>query len=349
MMRRLSVLYMPHPLDVVNDDWGDDIQSALCADHDVRVFDRTQAAEPQFQNIEVIVDLGGNIRAEWVDLAADVKYIQAQTNGLDHVEVDRILGAGMLLAHCPGDLSSSSLAEGAMMFILMLAHRYGEGRRNFHTGIMNTPMGMEIEGRTLLIVGFGASGQELARRAKPFGMRIHAVDIRPIKQEILDEIQPDFVGSPEDLDRLIADCDFVSVHLHLTDATRHTIDARRIGLMKPTAYVINVSRGELVDEAALYEAIQEKRIGGAGFDAFAEEPPEVTLPVYKLPNMYVQPHRASGPCLLERISPAMHAERKLRRVSAETGWRGFTDVPTDCRNVPGSARRQSRRNDTTFR
>ena len=295
-MRRLSVLYMPHPKDVVNDAWGDDIQSAIRADHDVRVFDRSQAAESQFQNAEVIVDLGGNIRAEWVDMAADagVKYIQVQTNGLDHVEVDKIIGAGMLLAHCPGDLSSSSLAEGAMMFILMLAHRYGEGRLNFHAGIMNTPMGMEIEGRTLLIVGFGASGQALARRAKPFGMRIQAIDIRQIEQEILDEIQPDFVGSPEDLDRLITECDFVSVHLHLTDATRHTIDARRIGLMKPTAYVINVSRGELVDEAALYQAIQEKRIGGAGFDAFAEEPPDITLPVYKLPNMYVQPHTAVG-------------------------------------------------------
>ena len=295
-MRRLKVLYLPHPLDDINDAWGDNILSAIGADHDVRVFDRSQAAEPQFQNIEVIVDLGGNIRAEWVDLAAcaGVKFIQAQTNGLDHVEVDRITGAGMLLAHCPGDLSSSSLAEGAMMFILMLAHRYGEGRRNFDAGKMGMPMGMEVEGQTLLIVGFGASGQQLARRAKPFGMRIQAIDIRSIEHEILDEIQPDFLGSPEDLDRLIAECDFVSVHLHLTDATRHIINARRIGLMKPTAYVINVARGELVDEAALYQAIQEKRIGGAGFDAFAEEPPDVTLPVYQLPNMCVQPHTAVG-------------------------------------------------------
>ena len=295
-MQRLSVLYLPHPLDHINDAWGDDILSAIRADHDVRVFDRSQAAEPQFQNIEVIVDLGGNITAEWVDLAAGagVKFIQVQTNGLDHVEVDKILDTGMLMAHCPGNLSASSLAEGAMMFILMLAHQYGESRQNFDAGKIGTPMGMEIEGRTLLIVGFGASGQHLARRAKSFGMRIHAIDIRPIEQAILDEIQPDFLGSPEDLDRLIAECDFLSVHLHLTDETRHIIDDRRIRLLKPTAYVINVSRGELVDEAALYQAIHEKRIGGAGFYAFAEEPPNATLPVYQLPNMCVQPHTAVG-------------------------------------------------------
>ena len=147
-----------------------------------------------------------------------------------------------------------------------------------------------MEGRTLGIIGFGVSGQELARRAKAFRMRIMGIDVRPIEQEILDEIQLDFLGGADDTDRVIAESDFLSVHLHLTQKTRHIIDARRIGLMKPTAYLINVARGGLVDESALYEALMEGRIGGAGLDAFAQEPPEHSLPVYQLLDVCVTPH-----------------------------------------------------------
>jgi hypothetical protein len=93
---------------------------------------------------------------------------------------------------------------------------------------------------------------ELARRSKPFGMRIMAIDLRPIDQELLDEIRPAFLGSPDDVDHVVAQSDYLSLHLHLTPETRHLVDKRRIELMKPTACLINVARGELVDEAALY-------------------------------------------------------------------------------------------------
>jgi phosphoglycerate dehydrogenase-like enzyme len=147
-----------------------------------------------------------------------------------------------------------------------------------------------MEGRTLGIIGLGASGVELARRAKSFAMKIMAIDVRPIDQEILDEIQVEFLGGPDDLDEVVAQCDFLSLHLHLTPKTRHIIDARRIGLMKSTAFLVNVARGDLVDEQALYQAIVEGSIGGAGLDAFVREPPDQTLPVYQLPNVYVTPH-----------------------------------------------------------
>jgi len=152
------------------------------------------------------------------------------------------------------------------------------------------PPGRELDGRSLAIVGFGASGQQLARRAKPFGLRILAIDVRSIEQEVLDELQPDFLGGPDDLDRVVTDCDFLSLHLHLTAETRHIIDARRIGLMKPTACLINVARGALVDEEALYQALLDDRVGGAGLDVFADEPPDHTNPVYQLPNVCVTPH-----------------------------------------------------------
>ena len=294
-MGKLKVSYLPHPIGSV-EERHQYLPEILPKEFDTEIFDRSKDALSQLKGREVIVDLGGNIEPELVDVAAEVgiKYIQVQTNGLDHVEVERIIEKGMILAHCPGHLSSVSLAEGAMMFILMLAHDYGNATDQFYAGTVFSANGLEVEGRTLTIVGFGASGQQLARRAKAFGMRINAIDVRPIEQEILDEIQPDLLGGPEDLDGAIEDCDFLSVHLHLTEKTKHIINKRRIGLLKPTSYVINVARGGLIDEDALYDALKDKKIAGAGLDAFAKEPPEFDLPVYKLPNVIVQPHTVAG-------------------------------------------------------
>ena len=154
--------------------------------------------------------------------------------------------------------------------------------------------GYDLVGRILALVGFGASAQELARRAKPFGMIIKAIDVRPIEQEVLDEIQPDFLGTPDDLDQLCADCDYLSLHLHLNKQTEKIIDARRIALMKPTACLINIARGGLVDQDALFEALLDKKIGGAGLDVFAKEPVDPSLPVLALPNVVALPHTAGG-------------------------------------------------------
>ena len=256
-MSKLKVSYLPHPIISV-EERHQYLPEILLREFDTEIFDRSKDALSQLKGREVIVDLGGNIEPELVDVAAEagIKYVQVQTNGLDHVEVERIIEKGMILAHCPGHLSSVSLAEGAMMFILMLAHDYGNATNQFYAGTVFSANGLEVEGRTLTIVGFGASGQQLARRAKAFGMKINAIDVRPIEQEILDEIQPDFLGGSQDLDAAIEDCDFLSVHLHLTEDTKHIIDRPRIALLKATSYVINVARGGLIDEDALYDALR---------------------------------------------------------------------------------------------
>ena len=294
-MSKLKVSYLPHPIISV-EERHQYLPEILLREFDTEIFDRSKDALSQLKGREVIVDLGGNIEPELVDVAAEagIKYVQVQTNGLDHVEVERIIEKGMILAHCPGHLSSVSLAEGAMMFILMLAHDYGNATNQFYAGTVFSANGLEVEGRTLTIVGFGASGQQLARRAKAFGMKINAIDVRPIEQEVLNEIEPDFLGGPQDLDAAIEDCDFLSVHLHLTEDTRHIINKKRIGLLRRTSYVINVARGALIDEDALYDALRNNKIAGAGLDAFAKEPPEFDLPVYKLPNVIVQPHTVAG-------------------------------------------------------
>ena len=295
-MRTLNVLFLPHPNDVLKS-WNTEITDLISRTHNLSIFDRSASPGPQFADIEVIVDLGGNITKDLIPIAAaaGVKYLQAQTTGLDHVHVEEILAAGLTLAHCPGHLSSVALAQSAMMFILMHAHKYTEAHANFAAGKLYSPTGTELAGQTLGLVGFGSSAQELARRAKPFGLKIHAIDIRPIEEEILAELQPEFLGTPDDLDQLVADSDYLSLHLHLTPQTHHTINARRLGLMKTSACLINIARGELVDEEALYQALEEGRLGGAGLDVFAQEPPDVDLPVYRLPNGFTMPHTAGSP------------------------------------------------------
>jgi phosphoglycerate dehydrogenase-like enzyme len=158
---------------------------------------------------------------------------------------------------------------------------------------MSELLGTELEGLKLGIVGFGASGRELARRARPFGMKIRAiVGNRDVGEEEMHEYGLEFVGKPPDIDRIIAESDILSLHLHLNAETRHIIDDRRLRLMKPTAFLINVARGQLVDEAALIEALVEERIGGAGLDVFSQEPPDMSSPLFGLPNVIATPHIA---------------------------------------------------------
>jgi len=312
--RRLKVLYLPHPhgIDPV---WEQEMVKAVTPRHDMAFFDPAKPLAPQFAGIEAVVDPGGaaGTRALY-DAANDAKLWQIAGTGLDHVDVAYMKTKRFAVANCPGQFSSVGLAECALMYILMLARRYHEARTNFEAGTMYHPLGRELEGLVLGIIGFGSSGQELARRARPFGMRIQAIDVRPIEPAVLAELQPEFMGSPADIDRVVRESDFVSLHLHLTPETRHTLDARRIGLMKRSACIINVARGALVDEAAMHAALLEGRIAGAGLDVFEQEPPDPTLPVYRLPNVVITPHVSGGTDGTARKRAAATAEN-LDRVA----------------------------------
>jgi phosphoglycerate dehydrogenase-like enzyme len=288
-MRRLNVLYLPQEEAGIL--WQEEVVKAVSPSHNLAIYDREKPVIEQFAGVEAVLDTGGSVGTrEMYDAGEDVLLWQILGTGLDHVDIAYMKTKRFAIANCPGQFSGVGLAECAMMYILMLARRFHETQANFQAGVLYKPTGMELEGKVLGIIGFGASGQELARRARGFGMRIRAVDVRPIDPEILAELQPEFMGTPDDIDRLAQECDFLSLHLHLTAETHHIIDARRIGLMKPSACIINVSRGALVDETAMHEALMNGRIGGAGIDAFSQEPPDTTLPVYRLPNMVVTPH-----------------------------------------------------------
>ena len=299
--------------------WMRDLIEVLEGRFEVTLFDYHQPAQPQFEGYRVVVEMGLSMSPQHVSAAAaaGVKYVQTQTNGIDHIDVDLFKSNGIAFSNCPSEINKFALSQSAMMFILMLAGRYRQAADNFSKGTYYEPCPYELGGRTLGIVGFGASGVELAKRAKAFGMRIMGIDVRDIDAAILDEIQPEFMGTPEQLDRVVAESDFLSVHLHLNEQTYHIIDARRIGLLKPTACVINVCRGALVDEDALYEALLQRKIGGAGLDVFASEPPDPTLPVYQLPTVVTTPHNGGGTEEVSRGRAEFAADNVARYLSGQ--------------------------------
>jgi phosphoglycerate dehydrogenase-like enzyme len=292
-MRRIKTLFIPDEATYIP--WCQDIVDIVGKAHDLSILTESKSLEEQFDGIEAVVEQGGqNGTPEMVELARNAKLWQVTTVGIEHVDVDYFRRVGIPLANTPGVFSAPALAETALMMMLMLAHRYVEGVANIRKGIRYEPMGRELDGLTLGTIGFGSSGIELARRAKAFGMRIQGIDVQPIAQEILEEIQPEFIGGPEDEDKVIAASDFLSLHLHLTAETSKYMDARRFTLMKPTACLINVARGGLVDEPALLRALEKGEIGGAGLDVFDPEPPDPDSPLLKLPNVVATPHIAGG-------------------------------------------------------
>ena len=297
MPERLTVLFLPHPLGPsMFKPSGDDVVAAIGDRHDLHILDYDQPIAPQFDGVDVVIDHGGSAGTrEMADAAAGkVRLWQILGTGFDHFDMDYWRSKQLPVANCPGIFSAVALAECAMMFILMLARQYPVTQTNLSQGELYRPAGLELDGLNLGIVGFGASGIELARRAGPFGLKMSAIDIRDVGADEVSEFGLEFVGKPKDLNSVIATSDFLSLHLHLNEATRHTIDVRRLRLMKSTAFLINVARGALVDEAALIEALAEGEIAGAGLDVFGQEPPDLDSAIFSLPNVIATPHISGG-------------------------------------------------------
>ena len=264
---------------------------ALDGRYPVNVYDPAQPLAAQFEGVQVVVDSGGaSATREMIDaaLAAGVKLWQATTNGLDHVDVAYFAERGLPLAHSPGPLSAAPLAEHALLMVLYFAKNLHVNR----TAPWQRTMNAELAGQTLGLIGFGASARELAGRAAALGMRIMAIDAAAVPPAESAALQVEFVGDPSQLDQVLAAADFVSLHVPLTAQTRHLIDRRAIALMKPTAVLINVARGEIMEEEALVEALRSRRIKGAALDVYAREPLDPAHPLLQLDNVLTTPHVA---------------------------------------------------------
>jgi phosphoglycerate dehydrogenase-like enzyme len=207
--------------------------------------------------------------------------------GYDSVDVPAMSAAGVLVCNTPNAVPRP-VATMALTFVLALAQKLFAKDRMTREGRWNDRvehMGTGLTGRTLGVVGAGRIGKELLRMAKVFDLRLLAAD------PYAEDLELAYIGAKRvPLETLMAESDFVVVTALLNEETRHLVNAKQLARMKPTAYLINVARGPVVDEKALYEALVLKRIAGAGLDVFEEEPTPASNPILKLDNVIVSPH-----------------------------------------------------------
>jgi glyoxylate reductase len=231
--------------------------------------------------------------AEVMDAAGeDLKVIANMAVGYDNVDVDAATERNIVVANTPGVLDETT-ADTAFMLLLAAARRLGEGERMLRAGKWDAwgpkqLIGPDVFGKKLGIVGFGRIGQAVAKRARGFGMGIF-YNARSRKKDAEKELD----ARRLDLDELLRECDFVSVHTPLSDETHHLVGERELSLMKPEAALVNTSRGPVVDEAALADALESKRIFAAGLDVYEEEP-SVHPRLLELENVVLAPHIGSA-------------------------------------------------------
>jgi phosphoglycerate dehydrogenase-like enzyme len=299
--------------------WLEDFRAAADGRIEYAVFDPDGPLAEQLEGAIVVVDQGGHATKEQIDAgaAAGVRLWQVLGTGVDHTEVAHMQSRGIAVANTPGEFSAVALAEHALMFILCLAKNLRESEANTRIGRMYQPVNDELAGQLLGIVGLGASGRELAVRARALGMRVQAVDVARVPDEQLAEHGIERFAGLEGLDELLASSDYVSLHVPLDAGTRHLIDERRLRLMKPTAALVNVARGRIVDEDALATALRERRIRGAGIDVFGQEPLGPDNPLLGLDRVIATPHTAGVTRGTSRRRSAVCVENARRVLSGE--------------------------------
>jgi glyoxylate reductase len=238
-----------------------------------------------------------------------VRQVSSYGVGLNHIELPATSRRGITVTNTP-DVVTEATADLAMALLLAAARRVCEGDRLIRAGGWREAapeflLGREVTGKTIGIVGFGRIGQAVARRAAGFGMRILYASPR----------EAGFPGATRmDLDALLATSDFVSLHCPLTDATRDLISRERIARMKPGAILVNTSRGPVVDEEAVAEALEDGRLFAAGLDVFRNEP-QVSERLRRAENAVLTPHLGSGTRETRNAMARMVWDEVLRRVT----------------------------------
>ncbi|MDQ1280595.1 MAG: D-glycerate dehydrogenase [Thermoproteota archaeon] len=231
--------------------------------------------------------------SEVMERSKKLRVISNYAVGFDNIDLNAATERGIYVTNTP-EVLTESVADLALALMLDVARRLNEADRFLRQGKWEgwAPMlllGNDVYNKTLGIVGLGRIGMAVARRAKGFNMRLLYTDM--VRNEKLEnELGITYVS----LEELLKQSDFISIHVPLLPSTRHMFGEKEFKLMKPTAYLINTSRGPIVDEIALVEALRKRIIGGAGLDVFEKEPVDPDNPLLKLENTVLLPHVASG-------------------------------------------------------
>ncbi|MEO1707143.1 MAG: D-glycerate dehydrogenase [Pseudomonadota bacterium] len=248
------------------------------------------------KNVDVLVPtLGDQLDKAFFQAAGDsVKLISNFGAGVDHIDVEEAHRRAIAITNTPSVLAEDA-ADMAMALILAVPRRLVEGVKALEAGAFTgwSPtwmLGRRVRGKKLGIIGLGRVGQAIARRAAAFGLDIHYHNRAPINPLMEESLGATYW---ESLDQMLARVDIVSVNCPHTPATFHLLSRRRLQLLQPHAFVVNISRSEIIDEAALAELILEKRLAGAALDVFRGEP-KPNPDLMAAPNVVLLPHKASA-------------------------------------------------------
>ena len=273
--------------------------------------------------LENVTDIDGllslltdKIDAELMNRARKLRVISNCAVGFDNIDVQEATKRGIIVSNTPGVLTDTT-ADFAFALLMAAARRVVEGDRVVRAGKWKTwgPMillGQDVHGSTLGIIGLGRIGSAMAKRAKGFGMRILYSDVVRNKQAE-EELGIEYV----DIDTLFTRSDFITIHTNLTPETHHLIDQKQFEKMKKTAVLVNTSRGPIVDNMALYDALRSGKIAYAALDVTEPEPIPADHPLLTLDNVIVVPHIASASVATRTKMGLMAADNLIAGLKGE--------------------------------
>jgi phosphoglycerate dehydrogenase-like enzyme len=286
------------------------------AGYEFTVLEREDPQFPQaMKDAEYLMGfVRGGMNAAFYKAAPKLKLIQLVSAGYDRLDIEAARQAGVPVAN-NGGANSVAVAEHTIMLILSVLKRIAWMHNNvvagkWRVGDIGEQRVYELAGKTLGIVGLGTIGKKVARIARSFGMRVQYYDIKR-----LPEHEEDALGVRFRLYReLLTSSDIVSFHVPLNDSTRHMLGAAELALMKAEAIVVNTSRGPVLDEKALTQALADNKLFGAGLDVFDQEPPPPDNPLFRLKNVVLTSHYA-GPTWDNHVARFRNAFDNVQRVA----------------------------------
>jgi len=285
--------------------------------------DRAMSSEALIEAVQtadvLVPTVTDRIDAELIAAAGDqLKLIASFGTGVDHIDLAAARKKGITVTNTPGVLTEDT-ADVAMALMLAVPRRIAEGDKVARSGTWKgwSPTGMlgrRINGKRLGIIGMGRIGEAIARRARGFGLSIHYHNRKRVHPETEAELEATYW---ESLDQMLSRVDIVSVNCPHTEATHQLLSRERLSLLQPTAYLVNTSRGEVIDEAALAELLADQEIAGAGLDVYADEP-NIPKGLVDLPNVVLLPHIGSA-----TIEGRLGMGEKVI-INIQTFWDGHT-------------------------
>lgn len=257
-----------------------DDELIVCSDDDIR---------PMLDGVDVVIPRMGRVgRPEMEE--GDFRLVQQWGAGLEGVDLVAARERGIRVANVPATGGNAeSVAEHAMLLMFALLRDLPTAQANARLGILGAPIGKILAGRTVCLYGLGAIALPLAKRLRAFGVRLIGVT-RDLSSPKIGEFNLDGYFSVTDRDRAFDETDILVLCARYFEEMRGTIGAHELNCLRPQAYLINIARGGLIDNGALYHALKEGHLAGAALDVFSREPIPVEEPLLALPNVIVTPH-----------------------------------------------------------